>query len=60
MQTGPGYDLGEALGIELPVWTLYAATGIVGLFILHLALKPKAAPARTSSMTISQNRGSNG
>lgn len=37
-----GFDVGELLGVELPPWTLLAATGLVGLLILRIALKPKA------------------
>lgn len=39
MQT-KGYDVDELLGVELPPWTLLAATGLVGLLILRIALKP--------------------
>lgn len=30
-------DIVDAFGIELPVWTLWAATGAVGLLLLSIA-----------------------
>lgn len=55
MQT-EGYDVDELLGVELPPWTLLAATGLVGLLLLRIALKPQA----TAPMTPNQLRGNDG
>ena len=56
MQT-KGYDLGELLGVELPPWTLLAATGLVGLLILRIALKPNTTALTTPNPQLRGNDG---
>lgn len=63
MKADFGDNVVDLLGIELPTWTIYAATGLVGLLFLQIALKPKpilTAPSPSPSTPTLQNRDRNG